>query len=128
MRYFILSVVSIAALLLLMMNIIATVSVARTRQLSLRQKISQVAFVWFVPFVGAMLVTHLLAESDPSVVYRHWIPNATINAYVLQALTFQARESLRGMRIASEDSLIDAFSSDSDHSGSDHSGGGGDGD
>jgi hypothetical protein len=121
MKYFILTVICAGAGVLLVMDIIATVSVLRTRQLSRLQKVGQVAFVWCVPFVGAMLVTHLLAESDPDTVIRRWIPNDTINAYVLQLLTVEARVSLDATRAAAEGAFLDAFSPHSDHSAGDHS-------
>jgi hypothetical protein len=124
MEYVLLGALSVAAIALLMMNTIATISVSRTRQLNLGQKLGQVAFIWCLPFVGAMFVTHLLAASDPGVVVRRWIPNDTINAYVLQVLAVQARASLQGTRAAIEGSIIDPLSAPSDHSASDASGGG----
>ena len=129
LKYFILGIVSVAALSLLVMNTIATVCISRTRQLTLGQKIGQLVFVWCLPFVGAMLATHLLAESDPTTVYRRWFPSDTINAYVLQVLTFQARETLRAARWSAEDELIEVLTPQSEPSTIDHStGSGGEGD
>ena len=78
--------------------------------------------------MGASLVMHLLAESDPDVVHQRVIPNDTVNAYVLQVLGVQARASLDATESAFEHAIVDAFTSHHDHSGGGgESGGGGDG-
>ena len=96
-----------AGIALLAANVLATICVGRTAALGRSQKLAQLAFIWGLPFVGAMLVMRLLSESDPDVVYRQWIPNETINAYVLQLLTVEARISLHAAQSAIEHSIVD---------------------
>ncbi|HJQ97667.1 MAG TPA: hypothetical protein VJ826_05085 [Candidatus Polarisedimenticolaceae bacterium] len=118
---------AVVVVALLLINVVATVALYRTLQLSRRRKAAQGAFAWCIPFVGASLVLHLLADSDPDAVHERVIPNDTINAYVLQALGVQARVSLDATRSAIEHAIIDAVSSHVDHSdapGVDSSGGG----
>jgi len=111
LMYFLIAVVFGLASATLVLNAIATLAVSRTHQLSRGQKIAQLAIVWCLPFVGSILVTRLLAESDPRVVYRRWIPSDTINTYVLQLLIAEARVSLRATQVAIEDSIGEAVSS-----------------
>lgn len=54
------------------LNILASVSIARTLTLSGTQKAGQLAFSWLIPILGAKFVLHLLSESDPDSV--RWIP------------------------------------------------------
>ena len=49
--------------------------------------------VWLVPIVGALVVLHLLVESDPDLVRQRWIPNDTINTYVLQVSAWRHERS-----------------------------------
>jgi hypothetical protein len=127
MAYFLLCVSVVAAVALLLINLMATVSLYRTRQLSRGQKIAQGAFVWCLPFVGASLVMHLLADGDPDVVHQRLIPNDTVNAYVLQLLGVEARASLDATQSAIEHTIVDALSSHHGSDGGTHSAGGGDG-
>ena len=114
------AIVVLAALLL---NVMATVSLYRTTQLSHRQKVAQAALVWLIPFIAAWLVLRLLAESDPDAVRRHWTPNDTINEYVYQALGIEARIVTRQAEAYIENAIAESFSSHAEHSSGGESGG-----
>jgi hypothetical protein len=65
----------------------------------------------------------LLVESDPDVVRQRWIPNDTINGYLLQALGLEARAFDRVATQEIEDFAMDTFTGHPSHS---HHGAGGD--
>lgn len=103
------------------LDVVATICLLRTEQLSRFQKLAQGAFVWLLPVIGALLVLRLLAESDPDLVRQRWIPNNTVNSYVLQALGVEARVVDRAVGQEIEQFATDALTG---HSGYSDSGGG----
>jgi hypothetical protein len=105
-------------------DVVATISLIRTNQLTRFQKIAQTVIVWSVPFIGAWLVLHLIAQSDRIVIPR-WIPNESINEYVFQTLGIQSKMSLSAAENQIEQAFVDSISGHSSHSdGGGHSGGG----
>jgi len=98
------------ALVAASLDVVATVCLVRTVQLTRFQKAAQGAIVWLVPIVAALVVLHLLVESDPDVVRQRWIPNDTINAYLLQVLGLEARAFDRAAVQEIENFAIDALS------------------
>ena len=104
------------ALVAASLDVVATACLVRTEQLSRFQKVAQAVIVWLVPIVGALVVLHLLVESDPDLVRQRWIPNDTINTYVLQVLGLEARAFDRLVEQEIRDLAIDAFASHATHS------------
>jgi len=104
------------ALVAASLDVVATACLVRTAQLTRFQKVSQGVIVWLVPIIGALVVLHLLVEGDPDVVRQRWIPNDTINAYLLQVLGLEARalERVAGQEI--EQFAVDAVTGHSSYS------------
>jgi hypothetical protein len=91
------------------LNVVASICLVRTEQLTRFQKIAQGVVVWLVPIVGALVVLHLLVESDPNMVRHRWIPNDTINAQLLQVLGLEARVIDRVAAQEIENFAVDIF-------------------
>jgi hypothetical protein len=90
--YFALALAGFLALVIVSFDVVATVSLVRTNQLTCFQKIAQAVIVCSVPFIGAWLVLHLIAQSDRTVIPR-LVPNDSINEYVFQLLGIESKIS-----------------------------------
>jgi hypothetical protein len=121
--YFLFAGAGILALVIIASNLMATVSLIRTSQLTRFQKIAQGVIVWCVPFIGAWLVLHLIGQSDRDVIPR-WIPNDSINEYVFQLLGIEGKIATHAVEHELEQTVGDFFTGHSDHSGGGESGGG----
>ena len=122
MRYLLFAGAGILALIIVVSDLMATVSLIRTSQLTRFQKIAQGVIVWCVPFIGAWLVLHLIGQSDREVIPR-WMPN-TINEYVFQVLGIEGKIATRAVEHEIEQTIGDLFTGHADHSGGGDSGGG----
>jgi hypothetical protein len=121
-RYLLFAGTGMLALVIVLPDLMATVSLIRTSQLTRFQKIAQGVIVWCVPFIGAWLVLHLIGQSDREVIPR-WMPNA-INEYVFQALGIEGKIATRAVEHEIEQTIGDLFTGHADHSGGGDSGGG----
>ena len=106
----------VVALVAASLDVVATVCLVRTTQLTRFQKVAQGLIVWLVPVIGALVALHLLVESDPDVVRRRWLANDKINAYLLQVLRLEARTADREAAQEVEQFAVDAFSGHTSHS------------
>ena len=122
MSYFLFVGVGILGLIIVVSNLMATVSLIRTSQLTRFQKIAQGVIVWCVPIFGAWIVLHLIGQSDREVIPR-WMPNA-INEYVFQLLGIEGKMVTSAVEHELEQAVGDLFTGHSDHSGGGESGGG----
>lgn len=122
MRYLLFAGTGMLALVIVLPDLMATVSLIRTSQLTRFQKIAQGVIVWCVPFIGAWLVLHLIGQSDREVIPR-WMPN-TINEYVFQVLGIEGKIATRAVEHEIEQTIGDLFTGHADHSGGGDSGGG----
>ena len=52
----------------LYVNVAAGWSLARATTVSRRRKVAQLLLVWLVPFLGAWLVLHFLADAEPEAI------------------------------------------------------------
>ena len=115
----------------LYLNVMTTVALFRTRNLSVPQKIAQLVVAWLVPIIGARLVVYLLVEHDLAALPARWAPNDTINHYVLTALGVPARYLTNMAETAIEQGIYESvsshFSSGESSAGSDSGGGDGGG-
>lgn len=68
----VLIIVAAAGLFLLWMNTAATVALYRDDTLDGFQRSVQSAFVWFIPFLGALTVLHLTVSHFPQAIPR-WV-------------------------------------------------------
>ncbi len=59
------SLLALLGLALLLLNLYATVLVARNLFYDTPQKIAQLCIVWFVPVLGGLLVAHFARERQP---------------------------------------------------------------
>jgi hypothetical protein len=121
-RYLLFAGTGMLALVIVLPDLMATVSLIRTSQLTRFQKIAQGVIVWCVPFIGAWLVLHLIGQSDREVIPR-WMPN-TINEYVFQVLGIEGKIATRAVEHEIEQTIGDLFTGHADHSGGGDSGGG----
>jgi hypothetical protein len=114
------------------LDVMKTIAICRSESLTLLQKAGQTLFAWLVPIFGARFVLYLLSEHDFEAIPKRWIPNDTINQFVLMALRVPAERLTSMAKSALEQKIYDSveghFSSD-DHSDVSASGGdiGGDG-
>jgi uncharacterized membrane protein YgcG len=113
------------------LNVMTTVALFRTSNLSVPQKIGQLAVTWLVPIIGARLVVYLLVEHDLAAIPARWAPNDTVNYYVLSALGVPARYLTNIAETAIEQEIYESvsshFSSGESSGGSDSGGGDGGG-
>jgi hypothetical protein len=86
-----------------------TVAITRTSQLSKGQKVAQSIFLWALPFVGPILVMHLLADRDAPSIPAGWSKNEEINSYVWQALTGHARLAYKSAVLYVETQVVEAI-------------------
>jgi hypothetical protein len=121
-RYLLFAGTGMLALVIVLPDLMATVSLIRTSQLTRFQKIAQGVIVWCVPFIGAWLVLHLIGQSDREVIPQ-WMPN-TINEYVFQVLGVEGKIATRAVEHEIEQTIGDLFTGHADHSGGGDSGGG----
>lgn len=54
------------------LNILASVSLLKSNDLSVFQKVSQLMFVWLIPIIGSKLVLNMLSEAEPE--STEWVP------------------------------------------------------
>lgn len=74
MEILLLAFVVLAAIILLWLNLLATLAVKYDHTLDKTQKIAQTFIVWLVPFIGAGFILHLVFEHYPQAIPRGWIP------------------------------------------------------
>jgi hypothetical protein len=98
-------------LFVLLLDVMATVSLVRSEDLSRLRKVAQLLVVWLVPVIGAHVVVRLLNESEPHAIPDRWVPNDAINAVLLGALGVTAREVLNLAESVVEQQAIHAVSS-----------------
>lgn len=77
------------------LSLMATVGILRTDTLTKPQKLAQISIAWLIPIVGARLVVHLLSEQDIEAIPQRWMPNDTMNYYVLSSLGVPAQAMTR---------------------------------
>lgn len=58
------NLITIAGLILLVGNCLVTVAVSLGRSYSSNQKLSQSAFIWLLPIIGALVVLYFLREDS----------------------------------------------------------------
>jgi hypothetical protein len=113
-------------LIVVVSNLMATVSLIRTSSLTRFQKIAQATIVWMVPFAGASLVLHLIGQSDRAVI-PEWIPDPAINRYVFELLGIEGKVAERAAEHVVEQAIIDSISEHMSHHSSGGESGGSDG-
>jgi hypothetical protein len=113
--YALIAVGGFVALIVVVLNLMATVSLIRTSSLTRIQKIAQAIIVWMVPFVGALLVLHLIGQSDRAAI-PEWIPDPAINQYVFQLLGIEGKVAERAAEQAVEQTIIHSISEHMSHS------------
>ena len=64
----------VAVLLLIYMNILATLCLFLDPDLSKIQRNGQLIFAWLIPYLGASVVIHLVSQHSPEVAKRLYIP------------------------------------------------------
>lgn len=126
MTYVLVVVGGFIALVVVVLNLMATVSLIRTSGLTRFQKVTQAAIVWVVPFIGAFLVLHLIGQSDRAAI-PEWIPDPAINRYVFQLLGIEGKVAERAAEQVVEQAIIDSISEHMSHSSSGGETGGSDG-
>jgi hypothetical protein len=108
-------------LIVVVLNLMATVSLIRTNGLTRFQKVAQGVIVWMLPFVGAFLVLHLIGQSDRAAI-PEWIPDPAINRYVFDLLGIEGKVAERAAEHVVEQAIIDSISGHISHSGAGESG------
>jgi hypothetical protein len=109
-------------LIVVVLNLMATVSLIRANGLTRFQKGAQGVIVWMLPFVGAFLVLHLIGQSDRAAI-PEWIPDPAINRYVFDLLGIEGKVAERAAEHVVEQAIIDSISGHISHSGAGESGG-----
>jgi len=56
-------VLTLAAVAILLINIVASIQVLRTPEHEVLQRVGQIVFVWLLPVIGAIVTLHILRES-----------------------------------------------------------------
>ena len=109
--------VGVAAIaILVLLNLMATVALIRTSELTQFQKIAQGIVVWALPFAGAFLVLHLIGQSDREAI-PEWIPDPEINRYVFELLGIEGKVAERAAEHVVEQTIINTISEHMSHSG-----------
>jgi uncharacterized membrane protein YgcG len=103
-------------------NLMATVALIRTSGLTRFQKVAQGVIVWVFPFVGALLVLHLIGQSDRAAI-PEWFPDPAINRYVFELLGIEGKVAERAAEHVVEQTIIDSLSEHMSHSGGGESAG-----
>ena len=119
MIYALITVGVFVGLVVLLLNLMATVSLIRTSALTRFQKIAQAIIVWLLPFIGAWLVLHLIGQSDQAAIPQ-WIPDPAINRYVFELLGIEGKVAERAAEHVVEQTIIHSISDHMSH----HGGGG----
>ncbi len=65
---------SVVAVLVLWMNIVASIAVRYDQTLEPFQRVAQLVFIWVVPIIGASIALKLIIDHSPEVIPRSWIP------------------------------------------------------
>jgi hypothetical protein len=65
---------AILALIWLWLNVLASFSVRHDATLENFQKLAQTVVIWFVPYLGAAFVLHLIWQQYPSAIPKAWVP------------------------------------------------------
>ena len=126
MIYALITVGVFVGLVVLLLNLMATVSLIRTSALTRFQKIAQAIIVWLLPFIGAWLVLHLIGQSDRAVI-PEWIPDPAINRYVFELLGIEGKVAERAAEHVVEQAIIHSISEHMSHHSSGGETGGADG-
>jgi hypothetical protein len=124
--YALITVGVFVGLVVLLLNLMATVSLIRTSALTRFQKIAQAIIVWLLPFIGAWLVLHLIGQSDRAVI-PEWIPDPAINRYVFELLGIEGKVAERAAEHVVEQAIIHSISEHMSHHSSGGETGGADG-
>jgi hypothetical protein len=122
MTYALVAIAGVAALIVVIANLMATVALIRTSGLTRFQKVAQGVIVWMLPFVGAFLVLHLIGQSDRASI-PEWIPDPAINRYVFELLGIEGKVVQRAAEQVVEQAIIHAISEHMSHSGGGESAG-----
>jgi hypothetical protein len=109
----------VALIIVVVVNLMASVALVRTSGLTRFQKVAQGVIVWLLPFVGAFLVLHLIGQSDRAAIPQ-WIPDPAINRYVFELLGIEGKAAERAAEHVVEQTIIDSISEHMGH----HSSGG----
>jgi len=64
----------LAPLILIWLNILATIAIRCDQTLERFQRTAQLIFVWVIPFLGASIVIRIVYEHSPETIPRSWIP------------------------------------------------------
>lgn len=67
-------VASLAALMLVWLNVLAMLAIKYDYTLDQFQKIAQFMFVWIIPYIGASIVLRIVYDHLPEAIPRSWIP------------------------------------------------------
>jgi len=121
--YALIAVGAVAGLVLVAVNLMATVALVRTNGLTRFQKVAQGVIVWVLPFLGAFLVLHLIGQSDRAAI-PEWIPDPAINRYVFDLLGIEGKVAERAAEHVVEQAIIHSISEHISHGGAGESGGG----
>jgi hypothetical protein len=113
--YVLVAVGGFIALIVVVLNLMATVSLFRTSSLTRFQKIAQGLIVWMLPFLGAFLVLHLIGQSDQAAIPQ-WIPDPAINRYVFELLGIEGKVAERAAEHVVETAIINSISEHMSHS------------
>ena len=119
MTYALIALGALVAFVVVAANLMATVALIRTAELTQFQKVAQGIIVWVLPFVGAFLVLHLIGQSDREAI-PEWIPDTAINRYVFEMLGIEGKVAERAAEQVVERAIFDSISEHMSH----HSGGG----
>jgi hypothetical protein len=91
--------------------------VIRAAHLSRGQVIAQVAVVWLLPIVGALLVMHFLQENAPTKRQEPWSSPEKINSQLEQVLRPMATGATKAARQQIEQDVVEHFSEHSSQHG-----------
>jgi hypothetical protein len=114
------------ALVVVVLNLMATVSLIRTSSLTRFQKVAQGVIVWVLPLFGAFLVLHLIGQGDRAAI-PEWIPDPAINQYVFELLGIEGKVAERAAEHVVEQTIIHTISEHMSHHSSGGESGGSDG-
>lgn len=64
----------VAALLLVWLNVLASIAVKYDHSLKPFARLAQYLIIWVVPFIGASTVLYFVYEHSPEAIPKHWIP------------------------------------------------------
>jgi len=66
--------------LVLYLNVVATITIKMATTLEPPQKLAQIFVVWLIPLVGALLVLHLIVETEPNLFSFKLIPFRAVSS------------------------------------------------